>query len=146
MEFLSKNIEETKAVAQKLLEKIAESAPRGSCVVALQGDLGAGKTTLVQQAAAILGVGETVISPTFIIEKIYKLNNDRFSHLIHIDAYRLESAQELERLGWHELTTDKTNLIFVEWPERVTGILPQDAIAVHLEFVNDTTRKISFRK
>ncbi len=96
----------------------------GATVVGLYGDLGAGKTSFTQGVAKALGVGDQVVSPTFVIEKIYELSDKPFHHLIHIDAYRLEHSDELLHLGWRDITADPGNLILIEWPERVAGIMP----------------------
>ncbi len=112
-------------------------------VVTLSGDLGAGKTTFAQGVAKALGVGETVTSPTFVIQKIYDLpaqaglEGQKFSHLIHIDAYRLKSAHELEMLGWKELCAESGNLILVEWPEHVAALIPHDAIRIRFDIHGD---------
>jgi len=106
-------------------------------LVTLSGELGAGKTTFVQAAAEALGVTDTVTSPTFVIEKIYLLEKQKFSRLIHIDAYRLKSAHELEALGWKDLLADSHNLILIEWPERVAEIIPEDAIRVRIDIDED---------
>jgi tRNA threonylcarbamoyladenosine biosynthesis protein TsaE len=102
-------------------------------LVTLSGELGAGKTTFAQGIARALGVQEMVTSPTFVIEKIYKLEHQKWERLIHIDAYRLKSAHELEGLGWKELLTDSGNLIVLEWPERVAEAMPGDAIRISFE-------------
>ena len=110
----------------------------GATVVALSGDLGSGKTTFAQGIAKALGVEETVTSPTFVIEKIYELQaqpfdiaqGKKFSHLIHIDAYRLKDEHELEVLGWKEIIADPSNLIVIEWPEKVAVIIPENAIRI----------------
>ncbi len=116
--------------AQQIAPHQGESAH--ATVVALQGDLGAGKTTFTQGIARALGVGESVTSPTFVIEKIYELTEQNFTRLIHIDAYRLTDAHELEVLGWHEVVADPLNLIIVEWPEHVAALIPENAI--HISF------------
>jgi len=102
-------------------------------LVTLSGELGAGKTTFAQAVAKAFGVQETVTSPTFVIEKIYQLENQKFARLIHIDAYRLKSAQELDALGWRELLADSGNLIMLEWPERVAEVMPEDAAKISFE-------------
>lgn len=102
-------------------------------VVTLSGVLGAGKTTFTQGVARALGVEEVVTSPTFVLEKIYKLENRKFSHLVHIDAYRLSGVHELEVLGWKELLADRGNLVLLEWPEMVEGAIPKDAIRITFE-------------
>ena len=111
--------------------------PENAAVVTLSGELGAGKTTFVQAIARGLGVEESVTSPTFVLEKIYALNSQRFSHLIHIDAYRLKGAHELEALGWRELLADTGNLIVLEWPERVAEAIPEDAIRIRFDIHGD---------
>jgi tRNA threonylcarbamoyladenosine biosynthesis protein TsaE len=102
-------------------------------VVALSGELGAGKTTFAQGVATTLGVQESVTSPTFVIEKIYVLDGQRFERLIHIDAYRLNTAHELEVLGWHELVSDPGNLVLLEWPEKVAELIPKNAITIRFD-------------
>lgn len=113
-------------------------------VVGLSGDLGSGKTAFTQAVAKQLGIQDIVTSPTFIIEKIYKLNNQQFDHLIHIDAYRLESGAELLHLGWNEIAANPKNIIFVEWPEKVVDILPKGITMIEFKFIDETTREINF--
>lgn len=106
-------------------------------IIALSGNLGAGKTTFAQGVAKALGVEETVTSPTFVIEKVYELTGQKWTHLIHIDAYRLKDAHELEVLGWHEMASEPTNLILIEWPEMVAELIPADAVRVTLSGSGD---------
>ena len=102
-------------------------------IVALQGDLGSGKTTFAQGFGKIMGVEENMPSPTFVIMKFYDINWKGFKKLIHIDAYRLEKEEELLHLGWEKLIKDPENFILVEWPERVEGIIPKDARRVYFK-------------
>jgi len=102
-------------------------------IVRLSGELGAGKTTFTQAAAKALGVEETVNSPTFVIEKIYALQNQKWQRLVHIDAYRLKSAHELRALGWDEIIADPTTLIIIEWPEHVGEAIPDTAHSIKIE-------------
>ena len=111
-------------------------------VVALRGDLGAGKTTFVQGAARALGIAEPITSPTFVIQKAYQLSGQTFARLVHIDAYRLGGAHELEALAWKETLVDPNSLIFLEWPERVQGAVPADAALLHLRFIDESTRGV----
>ena len=118
-------------------------------VVALSGDLGAGKTTLTQELAKLLGVKENVVSPTFIIMKIYKISSDslyysHFKKLIHIDAYRLDSHLELLKIGRQKLQDDKDNLIIIEWPERVSKCIPLLSFPVLLSHIKEDIREINF--
>lgn len=112
-------------------------------IVALLGELGAGKTAFTQTLAKHFGVEESVASPTFVIQKAYDAKGS-FKRFIHIDAYRLKSAQELEALGWAETMSDAGNLIVIEWPERVTELIPADAHRIALEFVDEDTRNIEY--
>lgn len=116
----------------------------GATIVALSGDLGAGKTTFVQAVARVLGVREPVQSPTFVIMQVYDIidSGTGFTRLVHIDAYRLHGAHDIEVLGWKELAADPHNLIFIEWPEQVAGVVPETAQKVTLEGNGDSRRII----
>ncbi|OHB00453.1 MAG: tRNA (adenosine(37)-N6)-threonylcarbamoyltransferase complex ATPase subunit type 1 TsaE, partial [Candidatus Zambryskibacteria bacterium RIFCSPHIGHO2_12_FULL_43_12b] len=92
-----------------------------------------------------LKITETVNSPTFVIMKKYLTHDSVFKTLIHIDAYRLDSPQELEKLGWLELLSNPKNLIVVEWAEKIVEILPDTALWICFEFVNENTRKLELR-
>jgi tRNA threonylcarbamoyladenosine biosynthesis protein TsaE len=116
-----------------------------ACIIGLRGDLGSGKTTFVRGVARALGVRQTVTSPTFVVEKVYKLKNQPFNYLIHIDAYRLEKGEELLHLGWEETSKDPKNLIFVEWPENVEKVLPPHYLNIEFQNISEKKRKIKFR-
>ena len=111
-------------------------------VVGLYGELGSGKTTFMKFLAESLGVNETIQSPTFVIEKIYELVNQSFQHLIHIDAYRIEKENEMINLGWQEIIADHKNLICIEWPERIAGIMPEHIKIFFNHSGNESERKI----
>lgn len=143
MKFVSKNLQDTADIAEKFLAECA-SREGEALVVGLSGDLGSGKTAFTQAVAKQLGIQDIVTSPTFIIEKIYKLNNQQFDHLIHIDAYRLESGSELLHLGWKEIAANPKNVIFIEWPEKVIDILPKGITMIEFKFIDETTREINF--
>lgn len=132
--------------ARELILHASKQERNHAVVLALSGDLGAGKTTLTKEIASILGVVEHVSSPTFVIMKLYPLtqNSYGFKKLVHVDAYRLNSSKELFHLGWEELCADTNNLILVEWPECVPECIPDDAIRVVLSHVNEDSRTISF--
>lgn len=125
---------------------LALCIPRTSnaTVLALTGDLGAGKTTLTQSIGKKLGVTETMISPTFVIMKHYRLKISDYRLLVHIDAYRLESSREMMTLGFETLLADPENLIVVEWPERIADILPADSIRISLEHLEENKRALIF--
>lgn len=105
-------------------------------IIALRGDLGAGKTTFVQMFAKKLGITEVVSSPTYVLMKSYPFAGDRtsfgrsrrYSRLVHIDAYRLERPEEFNALQPKELFDDPKALVLVEWPERLGKLLPRPDI------------------
>lgn len=140
MKYISRSPEDTRKLALAFVD--AFEATDHAIVVALEGDLGAGKTTFSQFVGEALGVHDPIQSPTFLIEKIYELRKKPWQHLIHIDAYRLESPQELLDLGWQDIVARPENLILVEWADKVGPILPEDAIHIVLTHVDDTTRSI----
>lgn len=112
-------------------------------VIALSGNLGAGKTTLTQHVAASLGITESITSPTFVLMKQYKLTGQRFLQLVHIDAYRIESLDELTPLKFNELLANPRNLILIEWPEHIEQALPKVRTNVTLKVVDDNARDIT---
>lgn len=146
----------------------------GAVVVALEGNLGSGKTTFVQGFARALGIKENVLSPTFVLMKVYPLYTNRreparsrpsfggkklgleraheqtrtanFKHLIHIDCYRLGSPQDLLHLGFKDLLSDKDAVILIEWAERVRKLIPRDALWVRFSHGrNPSERVIKFK-
>ena len=122
-------------------------APREhATLMTLSGELGAGKTAFVKAAARSLGVEEVVTSPTFVLEKIYQLGGPtaKFKRLVHIDTHRLEKGNELSALGFDELMQDATNLVFLEWPEKVAGALPDPAGKIIITVQADDSRIISY--
>jgi tRNA threonylcarbamoyladenosine biosynthesis protein TsaE len=141
--YIAKNLEETQKIAADFVKNLSakKSGNIGATVVGLYGELGSGKTSFTQGVARTLGISQTVVSPTFVIEKIYELSNQNFSHLIHIDAYRIEKSEELIHLGWKEIIADSENLIFVEWPERVANIMPEH-IRINFSHIENEQREI----
>lgn len=110
-------------LAATILADLTPSAS-GATVLALQGDLGAGKTTLTKTLAKELGIEETVVSPTFVIAKYYHPTKGGFQHVMHIDAYRIESLDELGPLGWDDILEQPNTLIIIEWPEKIEAAIP----------------------
>jgi tRNA threonylcarbamoyladenosine biosynthesis protein TsaE len=102
-------------------------------VVALAGDLGAGKTTLAQAICAGYGVTEPVTSPTFAIVHRYEAPR---SPVYHLDLYRLDRPAELVNIGWDEIVMSHA-LVIVEWPERAGDLVPADHVPIDLEHAPD---------
>lgn len=112
-------------------------------VVCLNGDLGAGKTTLTAELGKQLGIMTEIQSPTFVILKNYPTHT-MFQNLIHIDAYRLNTELELQKLHWDEYINNPNNLIIIEWSERVPELVPADALIVTLDHISLDVRSIDF--
>jgi len=104
-------------------------AAHGRLVVAIAGDLGAGKTTLVQAICRGAGVKADVTSPTYAL--VHEYRGDRFP-IYHLDLYRLEKPEDLTNLGWDDMLRANA-LILVEWPERGGERIPPDAVPIDLE-------------
>ncbi|MDB5194703.1 MAG: hypothetical protein JWN50_717 [Parcubacteria group bacterium] len=143
MTYTSKNPEETKELASRFIQGL--TARDRAVVIALIGDLGAGKTAFSQAIGEALGVRDPIQSPTFLIEKIYELHKAPWQHLVHIDAYRLESESELTALGWDAIIARPENLIIVEWADKIGGILPEGTIRVTMKHIDETTREIDIQ-
>jgi tRNA threonylcarbamoyladenosine biosynthesis protein TsaE len=132
--------EELPIIAQDILNKAEKQQLN---VVALSGDLGAGKTTLTQEIAKHLNIKENIISPTFVIMKIYNIESTYpWKKLIHIDAYRLKGSEELVKLGWNEIVNDTDKLIIIEWPENVQECIDEKAMKITLAHSDENTRTI----
>lgn len=114
-------------------------AARPPLVVAISGDLGAGKTTLVQAICRGYGVGGEVTSPTYAIVHEYV---GALGTVYHLDLYRLEREDELTNVGWDEIVNAHA-LVLVEWAERAGSRLPPGHVPVDLEYVpGDPTRRL----
>lgn len=132
-EFITTSESETEALGAKL----AASLPGGS-VVAMYGDLGAGKTAFVRGMARGMGLQVRVSSPTFTIVNEYLGERD----LIHFDMYRLSGADELFDIGWEDYLA-RGAVCAVEWSENVEDAFFGDEIRVRIEKRSDTERKIT---
>ncbi len=119
-----------------------KAKPAQATVVGLSGELGSGKTTFAQAVGRLLGAAHTMQSPTFVIMKRYPVIDDRFSTLVHIDAYRLDKEADLAKLGWSAILARPGNLILLEWPERVADVLPADRTTLAFRFIDETTREV----
>jgi tRNA threonylcarbamoyladenosine biosynthesis protein TsaE len=107
-------------------------------VLALRGDLGAGKSTLARAVARGAGVAGEIPSPTFNLMFCY--DTPRGTRIHHLDLYRLEREEEVWDLGWAELGAPE-DLVMIEWPERAAGLLPAPRWEVTLEETGDAARR-----
>ena len=123
-------------VAQKFLETTEQFR-----VVAFSGELGAGKTTFIQALCRTLGVEREVNSPTFALVNEYFTRDGE--SLFHFDLYRIEDPSELFDLGYEEYFYSGDRC-FIEWPEKASHLIPEDALLVKIEVMEDGVRTASF--
>ena len=131
---LLKNEEDTRALGLR----IAEALEPGD-IVALVGDLGTGKTALTKYIAEGLGIREEINSPTFTIVKEYRSGR---LPLYHFDVYRLGSGDELIDIGAEEML-DGDGLCVIEWADIVADVLPEDALAIRLDYGENEGERIA---
>ncbi|ALW86243.1 tRNA threonylcarbamoyladenosine biosynthesis protein TsaE [Hymenobacter sedentarius] len=124
------------AAARQVQAAIAAS---GCSVVAFEGEMGAGKTTLIRALAGTLGVADDVSSPTFALVNEYR--DGRNQPVYHFDFYRIDSVDEAERIGASEYL-DSGYLCLVEWPARVAELLPEPRLEVRLDVLSAEARTI----
>ncbi|MDA2936231.1 tRNA (adenosine(37)-N6)-threonylcarbamoyltransferase complex ATPase subunit type 1 TsaE [Patescibacteria group bacterium AH-259-L05] len=127
---------------------------KGGEVIGLIGELGAGKTVLIKGAAQRLGIKKTITSPTFVLMKVYKVKSQKgrikfgqqkmakIKNLIHVDAYRLDTSQNLVDIGLKDWLGKSNTVTVIEWADRVKDILPKKTIFVRIKFGNKKNERI----
>jgi tRNA threonylcarbamoyladenosine biosynthesis protein TsaE len=132
--FESNSVEQTETIAADFARNLS-----GGQVIALEGDLGAGKTQFVRGLVRGLG-GEprAVSSPTYVLLNIY--DQGRLP-VYHLDAYRVTGPEDFEAIGFAELL-EQNGIVAVEWPSRVRDLLPAGVIEIRLRAMGETTRRI----
>ena len=143
--FLFKSAAATKKFAAQLAKKIISNKSnfqrRTATIVALVGDLGAGKTTFVQGFARALGIKGRVISPTFLIFRVYRIPDLKSSRILrpasyiqrfyHVDAYRLHSPKEILALGFKKILANPENIVLIEWADKIKKILQKNTLWIN---------------
>lgn len=121
----------------RVAHEIARSLTGGD-VIALEGELGAGKTTFVRGMARAFGIRARITSPTFLLMRCYALPRGKsrrgIRHLCHVDAYRVRSGKELRDIGLAEYLTAPDSLTVIEWPEHARDILPRRTIHIRFKY------------
>ena len=122
------------AAAAEFLEAVGDNR-----LIAFYGNLGAGKTTFIKELCSRLGVEDNVCSPTFTIVNEYRAVDG--DSVFHFDFYRIDSLREAEDLGLEEYFYSGC-FCFMEWPEKVAELLPEEVVEVRIEPVDEVTRRI----
>lgn len=130
----TKNAKETKKFAKNLAKDFLKGG-----IIALSGELGAGKTTFAQGFAQGLGIKGKIISPTFLIIRQYPIPGQK-NFLYHIDLYRLEDI-DLKNSGLEEILTDATNVVLIEWADKIIDSLPT-AKRINLNKISERSHQI----
>src|SRR3989344_8042256 len=124
---------------KSLLSAGLKTNSKKAIILALEGELGAGKTVFVRGVAKALKIRAKIKSPTFNLIKKYSLSpNTRYKildtkYLYHLDCYRLRDHRDLKILGIKEILDDSKNIVLIEWSDRVKKILPKNHIKVHID-------------
>jgi tRNA threonylcarbamoyladenosine biosynthesis protein TsaE len=134
-EFFSRGPDQTRRIGMRLGELLQPMD-----VICLNGELGAGKTTLVQGIARGWGTGDNVTSPTFVLVNNYSRPDGALMN--HLDAYRLQNALEAEDLDLDRLISEGP--LLVEWSDRIKDALPDEFLVVSMSWVSDEHRRLVF--
>ncbi len=139
LEFISRSARQTIRLGSRLGALL-----RGGDVIALEGDLGAGKTAFAQGIGRGWGALDPLLSPTFVlIRRHERPQNQR--HLYHIDLYRLHSLEEIIDLGLEELLGNQNAVCVVEWADRARELFPPEHLWIELRWLDEYRRALTFR-
>jgi tRNA threonylcarbamoyladenosine biosynthesis protein TsaE len=138
LELISNSAIQTKRIGAQLADLL-----EGGEVIGLEGDLGTGKTCLVQGLANGLGVDGPVTSPTFTLIQEYVLAAGPVRTLYHVDLYRLtRPVEETFGIGLDELLEQPDGVVAIEWADRISSALPDERLWVSMQFFDETKRLI----
>ena len=129
------DIENIKEAAKRFVEEMGERR-----VFAFYGKMGAGKTTFIKAVCEVLGVEDVITSPTFAIVNEYTTGENS---IYHFDFYRIKKLEEVYDMGYEEYFYSGA-LCFIEWPELIEDILPEDAVRVTIEEQPDGSRLVTY--
>lgn len=146
MKHVSHNADETAAIARDVATDVMAKMPfaKGALVLALIGEIGAGKTTFTQSFAAALGIKENLKSPTFTLLHQFAIPASDLT-LWHLDGYRLENRDDLVNLDLASVFADPRNIVLVEWPEKAQSIFPKEHVTINFTHQGDDKRGITVK-
>jgi len=142
MKIITKSERETKKLGQAIAKLIVSEKLKRR-ILALEGELGSGKTTFLKGFAKGLGIKERILSPTFILIRKFKIPDSKFKNFYHIDCYRIEKEKEILKLGFKEIVKSSKNIVAIEWSDKIKNILPSNVLFLKFEILNATKRNIN---
>jgi len=153
--YITKSAAATKKLGEQIAKEVLKSpSQKMAKVLGLQGNLGGGKTTFLQGFAKGLKIKEKILSPTFVIQKRFKIKDSRFKNFYHFDCYRLKNEKvpklakgepgsrsqsdlgNILELDFKKIISNPKNIVAIEWPERVKKVLPKNTTLIEFEFIN----------
>ena len=137
MEITIRDLEHIREAARQFINNMGEAR-----VIAFYGKMGAGKTTFIKALCEELGVEDVITSPTFAIVNEYT-SSQMPTAIYHFDFYRIKRLEEVYDMGYEDYFYSGS-LCFIEWPELIEELLPDDAVRVSIEEQPDGTRRVTF--
>lgn len=137
MNYSSSSAEQTQQIGSDFAQQFKQKGG----IIALSGDLGAGKTTFTQGFARGLGIEDKIISPTFVLIRQHIIPDTKRT-LFHIDLYRFETDIDIVSTGLKEIMEDPNNVVLIEWAEKIANQLSKDIIKINIKKIGENSREI----
>ncbi len=151
MKYVSHSVKETHKISENFIKEISKKQDlKNALVVVMQGDLGSGKTEFVKGLKKVLDIKNNILSPTFVLMKVYDVSNSKFKKMYHFDLYRLLEGklkeksiiEALETLNIYDILNDNTNIVFIEWGENLKMLKKYNPINISITNTKNEERKI----
>lgn len=142
MEIITKSERETKKIGEILAKEILKTKFKRPLILALEGELGGGKTTFLKGFGKGLGIKEKILSPTFILMRKFRIRNSKFKNFYHIDCYRIKKPKEILDLGFEKIISNPRNIVAIEWAKKIKKIISKKSLWIYFDFEGLNKRKI----
>lgn len=140
---ITKSSSETREFGKEFAESVIQNGPQEKAVVlGLTGELGGGKTTFLQGFAKGLEIEDKILSPTFILMNRFGIPHYEFNNFYHIDCYRVDEEEEIEKLGFSKIISSNGNIVAIEWADKISNLLPKERINITFTIKDEETRQI----
>ncbi len=143
--YLTSSPGQTKKLGYSFARQILSSKIRHkkALIIAIKGELGAGKTTFLKGFGVGLGIREKILSPTFVILKRFDMQGRSFKNFYHLDCYRVKDEKEAEALGFKEIILLEENIMAIEWPENIKNLIGENIYKIKIK-IKRKKREITF--